>query len=457
VQSIRRRLAVAEEMPFQGILDGERIGRIVGEELGPLRRCVYTPLITLWTFLSQVLSADQSCRGAVARLMAYLVGRGRKPCSAKTGPYCKARKRLPESVVARLVRELGGDLHQQSCRDWLLAGRSIKLVDGSTVSMPDTEANQEAYPQQRAQKPGLGFPIARIVGVLSLACGTVLDLAVGPYRGKETGENALFRRLWWQFQRGDVVVGDCQFGSFWNFSMLAARGVDCVFPLHQMRQSDFRLGRRLGKEDHVVVWCKPSQRPDWMDEATYDALPQEMALRELRIHVRQAGFRTKSFVVVTTLLDAEEVSKEELASVYRARWHAELDLRSIKVTMQMDVLRTKTPDMVRKEIWMHLLAYNLIRTVMAQAALAHGVLPREVSFAGALQTFNAFREVLQTSRAGEVPRIYQSMLAAIATHRVGDRPDRVEPRAIKRRPKPHRLLTVPRHEARRQLLQGTYD
>ena len=456
VQSIRQQVVHGEGMPFMDLLGLDWIQAVVREEVPQWRDCVYTPLVTLSTFLTQALSAEQCCLAAVARLLAFLVSQRWKPCSPKTDPYCKARGRLPEKLIRRLVRESGRRLAEQGPPDELLGGRPIKLVDGSTVSMPDTKANQRAYPQANTQQPGVGFPIARMVAVLPFSCGAILDLAIGPYQGKRTGEPALFRQLWDVLTSGDVVVADCCYGSYCTFAMLHARGIDSVFPLHQQRDCDFRRGRRLGKEDRLVTWQKPVQRPEWMNCETYNALPEELELREVRIHVTQPGFRAESLVLVTTLLDAEEVSSATLAQVYRIRWHVELDLRSIKVTLKMDVLRCKTPEMVRKEIWTHLLAYNFIRTMMAQAAAIIGVPPRELSFAGAMQTFNAFHEVLQLAATADRPHLWQMMLEAIACHRVGNRPDRVEPQAIKRRPKPHKLLTIPRHEARKLLLQGTY-
>lgn len=457
-QSLRQEMIHREEMPFADLLALEWVANIVQQEVKVWRECVYTPLVTIHTFLTQVLSAEQCCLTAVARLLAFLASRGKKLCSADTGPYCKARARLPEGLLQRLVQESGRRLEKQGKQDRLLSGRPIKLIDGSTVSMPDTKANQKAYPQSKAQRPGVGFPIARIVAVLSFSCGAVLGLAVGPYKGKRTGEPALLRRLWDCFSPGDVAVADCCYGSFWNYAMLLARGVDSVFPLHQCRSDDFRRGRRLGLEDRLVTWIKPEQRPEWMNRRTYKALPKTLELRIVRIHIVQPGFRTESLVLATTLLDAEEITGPGLAEVYRVRWHAELDLRAIKVTMQMDVLRCKTPEMVRKEIWTHLLAYNFIRTIMAQAAAGVGVPPRELSFSGALQTFNAFRPILQTvATADQYSKLWCIMLVAIGRHRVGQRPDRVEPRAVKRRPKTYKLLTVPRNEARKQLLLGTYS
>ena len=416
------------------------------------RDCVFTPCITLWTFLGQVLCPDHSCRAAVARLIALLTARGEAPCSPETGPYCKARQRLPVGVLCRLTRRTGRILEDNADADWLFKGRRVLLVDGTTVSMPDTEENQRAFPQNRAQKPGLGFPIARLVAVISLATGAVRDLAIGPYRGKQTGETALFRSLWDRLATGDIAVGDRFFCSYFGIAPLRDRGVDGVFRMHQCRKVDFRRGLRLGVLDHVVSWAKPTC-PDWMDRATYDQLPDHIAVRELRIRVEQDGFRVDELVLVTTLLDATAYAKEEVADLYFRRWHIELDLRSIKVDMQMDVLRCQSPEMVEKEIWAHLLAYNVVRSLMADAAREHGEEPRRLSFKGAMQTIRAFEESIRVADPSRRSELVEERLRAIASHRVGDRPGRAEPRAKKRRPKSHRLLTVPRREARKLLLQ----
>jgi len=455
VHLMRQRMVEARQLPLTDLLCPQRVQRVIEQEGGLVRDCFWSPLVTIYTFLSQVLDKDHSCRQAVARQLAWFVAHRHKACSPDTGPYCKARRRLPEPVPMQLAREVGRELHQQTPADALLGGRPIKIVDGTTVSMPDTPVNQQAYPQPATQKPGLGFPIMRIVALISLSCGAVLDLAIGPYHGKQTGETALFRLLWDQLNRGDVVLGDRYFSSFWHLALLVDRGVDSVVRLHQLRKADFRRGKRLGKDDHIVPWFKPKQKPDWMDSATYAQLPDVIQVREVKVAVKVPGFRVKQLVLATTLLDAVTVTHEALAKVYLARWHAELDLRSIKSVMQMDVLRCKTPAMVRKEIGMHLLAYNLIRTVMAQAAEAHHLSPRQLSFTGALQTLDAFDDVIRLTNPNDWPRLYRAMLQAIAHHRVGHRPGRYEPRAIKRRPKPHKLMTVPRGQARCRLTQTT--
>jgi len=303
----------------------------------------------------------------------------------------------------------------------------------------------------KAQKIGLGFPLVRMVASITLATGVARDLAMGPYQGKETGETALFRTLWDGLEAGEIVLGDRYFASFFGIAGLSRRGVDVVFRMHQRRKFDFRRGRRIGIEDHVVTWTKPV-RPDWMDAETYARIPDDLEVRELRVTVEQPGFRVDKLVLVTTMLEAEGYTREEVANLFLQRWNIELDFRSIKSVMQMDVLRCKTPEMVRKEIWMHLLAYNLIRGVMAKAAEVHGEQPRDLSFKGTLQTMTAFQDALRQATPSMRESLIEAMLKAIASHRVGDRFGRVEPRANKRRPKPQRYLNEPRKEARKRLL-----
>ena len=322
--------------------------------------------------------------------------------------------------------------------------------------MPDTPENQRAYPQPVAQKPGLGFPLARIAAVFSLACGAVLDVGICRYAGKGQSELGMLRTLWNMFRPGDVMLADRLMCAWTEMVMLKQRGVDCVCRFTSHRKADFRRGKRLGKGDHIVKWPKPT-KPRSIDRETYDALPEFLMIRECRVRVEQPGFRVQTLIVATTLLDADEFTKDDLAQLYRARWNAELDLRSLKQTLQMDVLRCKTPELVRKELWTHILAYNLIRTIMAQAATKHGIEPRSISFKGAVQTLEAFQPViaLQGEHDSAFRRnLYQHLLDAIAIHRVADRPDRYEPRRKKRRPKPYDRLMKPRWEAKRDMLNG---
>lgn len=455
LEQLRKQFAQGDGLAFAEVLSAERVERALAEEQASWREEVWTPLLTLWAFLGQVISkdADAACRKAVDRVLAWLVSRGEEACTPQTGPYCKARQRLPESLFVRLMRETGRTLCRAAPAEWLWKGRRVKVADGTTVSMPDTPANQQEYPQPKTQKPGLGFPIARMVVVFCLACGTVIDGALGKYHGKKTGENALLRTLEDGFEPGDVLLADRYFSGYFDIAFWKQRGVDVVLRLHQQRTCDLRHGRKLGPNDHIVVWVKPTQRPAWLDEAPDASMPEEMEIREVRVRVAVPGFRTEEVVVVTTLLDAKQYRTQDLADLYRMRWHAELDLRSLKSILGMDVLRCKSPAMVRKEVWAQLLAYNLVRTVMAQSADAHGCAPRDLSFTGALQAMKSFAERLQDVgiTATTAADLHTWLLLAVGAHVVGDRPDRSEPRAVKRRPKPHPLLMQPRAVARKQL------
>lgn len=458
VRFLRRQFLQDGDLPFSNVLSEE----IVKQALTTINVFwmdrIYSPLVTLWVFLGQVLSADSCCRAAVARLIAYRLSQGQKPCSPETGAYCQARKRLPEKFFSDVARQTGRTLDSGVEPQWLWKRRRVYVYDGSSVSMPDTQENQAEYPQPVAQKPGLGFPLARIAAVFSLACGAVLDLGICRYAGKGQSELSMLRALWDLFVAGDVLLADRLMCSWADMVMLKQRGVDSVTRLSK-RRADFRRGKRLGKDDHIVQWPKPT-KPRSMDRETYDALPEFLTVREARVRVEQAGFRSQTIIIATTLLDDDEIFKDDLAQLYRARWNAELDLRSLKQTMQMDILRCKTPELVRKEIWTHILAYNLIRTIIAQAAKKHGIDPRSISFKGAIQTLEAFQPVIalqgQRDSAFRI-HLYQQLLDAIATHRVADRPDRFEPRRKKRRPKPYDRLMKPRQKAKLDILNGVRE
>jgi hypothetical protein len=320
-------------------------------------------------------------------------------------------------------------------------------VDGSTNTMADTPENQAEYPQQRRQKRGCGFPIMRVVVVFSLAVGTVLDVAIGKYKGKKTGENSLFRTLHANLSQGDVVLADRYFSGWFDVAMLHQRGTQVVVRQHQLRATDFRKGKQLGHKDHIVTWKKP-QRPTWMSQEEYDGYPAFLTMREVYVVVHQKGFRTRNLVVATTLLDAQKYQAVEIAKLYRRRWQAELNLRSLKTVMQMDHLRCKTPHRVRNELYMHMVAYNLIRKVMAIAAAEADVEPWTVSFKGTLQTLARLLPLLDSNITTE--DWFETLLNAATTHVVGNRPDRVEPRCKKRRPKEYDLMNKPRSEYKKR-------
>ncbi len=415
---------------------------------------VYTPAVTLWAFLSQVLFKDEqrSCLAATARVVVFMAALEIR-ISDNSGQYCRARAKLPESLLRRLTLDVAHGCEKAIAKTWLWHNRHVYLADGTTVSMPDTEANQEAYPQHGTQKKGVGFPIARMVVLLSLATGMVTGMALGPYQGKETGEPALLRELLQQFSAGDIMLADRCYCSYFLIALLRQIGVDVVTRLHQMRTANFRRGRRLGKGDHVVRWPRP-EKPDWMDEATYDSMPKFLEVREVHVHVDQPGFRTESLVAVTTLLNEKKYQQQDIAELYHQRWLVELDIRAIKIQLGMDVLRCQSPEMVRKEIWSCLLVYNLIRKTILESAKASHLSPRQISFTAAMQKVAASWVAVLLLSEASLALLLKVNLEHLASHRVGHRPDRVEPRKIKRRPKSHKLLTEPRDVAREQLLSA---
>lgn len=415
VRFLRRQFLQDGDLPFSNVLSEEVIERALTAIGVYWMDRVYSPLVTLWVFLGQVLSADHSCRAAVARLIAQRIAEGRSPCSPETGAYCQARKRLPEKFFSEAARQTGHALENNVDQDWRWKGRRVYAFDGSTVSMPDTPENQLEYPQPVVQKPGLGFPLARIAAVFSLTCGAVLEMGICRYAGKGQSELGMLRTLWNMFLPGDVLLADRLMCTWTEMVMLKQRGVDCVCRFTSHRTADFRRGKRMGPDDHIVKWPKPT-RPRSIDRTTYDALPDFLMVRECRVRIEQPGFRAKTLIVATTLLDADEFSTSDLAQLYRARWNAELDLRSLKQTLQMDVLRCRTPELVRKELWTHVLAYNLIRTIMAQAAAKHDIEPRSISFKGACQTLEAFQPLIAIKGHGNSAfrrQLYQQLLKAI--------------------------------------------
>ncbi len=318
----RHQALAAPTMLDEGTLTPSHVAGVLAHEGFQGRNRLFPPHLTLWTFLLQVLSPDGSCREALSRLRPWMIAQGQTPCSPNTGSYCKARKRLPEGVVSTLARHSGQRLCDQTPEAWLWKGRRVKIVDGSTVSMPDTEANQAAYPQPRSQQPGVGFPLARLVAVFDLVSGALTTLGVGRYQGKATGEMALFRQQQSFLQRGDVVLADCYYSSYWTIAGLCRQGLDYVGRQHHRRTTDFRCGQRLGREDHRVEWCKPV-KPAWMDPPTYAGLPDQLTVRELRVRVGRRGFRTQVFVVVTTLLDAMLYSAHDIADLYGRSWYGQ--------------------------------------------------------------------------------------------------------------------------------------
>lgn len=438
---IKKQANTLDPYRFFNLLTDPELLDVVEEQLPEHRERLFPPTETLSIFLTQVLSADSSCQQAVNGSAIKRLAGGLTVCSTRTGAYCKARQRLPLEMVSILAKQTGRLVDKTSPANWHWRGRSVRLIDGTTVTMPDTPANQSRYPQQRSQKPGLGFPISRIVGVLCLSSGTLLDAAMGPYKGKGGSEQSLLRGLLDSFQANDIVLGDSLYCSYFLMVELLARGVDFLFEQHGMRKrnTDFRRGEKLGPRDHLITLKKPRMKPDWMTQQQYEAAPEDLSVRELR-----AGGKT----LITSLLSAKETPKHAIKALYKARWHVELDLRNIKTTLGMNTLSCKTPKMNEKEMWVYFLAYNLIRLLMANAAIIANVLPRQLSFKHTLQLWVAWQP--RYANSSDEESIYMLMVL-ITQSSVGNRPGRIEPRAIKRRPKPYPLLMKQRSDAREEV------
>ncbi len=440
-------------LSFSSVLNAEWIERAFSADDGLFAQDdIFSTDITLWAFLAQALRDGKgaSCTAAVADIATYMLQTGRQPPAGDTGDYCRARAKLSLSALRRLVVESAEHLESQADERWLFHGLHAKLVDGFTFTMPDTLDNQAEFPQLSTQRPGAGFPIARCCTVVSLATACVCDLAIGPYQGKQTGENALLRDLLDTFNEDDVVVFDRYYCSFMLLALLSLRGVQVCTRLHQRRTSDFRRGYRLGQDDHLINWTRPA-KPSWMSQPQYQQIPQTLTLRELRFDVNVPGRPAEAITVITTLTDPEAYSAEAIATLYGLRWNVELDIRDIKQTLGLDHVRCKTPHMVRRELWVTLLAYNLIRKVIATSAIMHGKQPRRLSFTLTCQTVLASWILLSTGSCRDPHQLWTAALDSIAAHEVPLRPGRIEPRVLKRRRDRYPLMHGPRDELREAL------
>ena len=381
LDQLRARFARNDGLPFTDVLTEPRIREALDEHGVRYRDRVFDPVTTIWGFLSQVLSDDHSCRDAVARIIAHRATVGLETCSPNTASYCNARGRLRTGVLSTLARRTAAELQAAAAAEWKWNGRSVFIADGSHVSMPDTPENQAVYPQPVVQQPGLGFPLARVTVLLSLATGACHDLAIAPYAGKGTGETTLLRQMYNSLKPGDVVLADALFDNYFLACELRWLGIELV-----ARVQAERVGSRVVEvrpDGDVITWRRPN-KPRGMTGEEYRRYPETLLMRQVAVDARGENNRAERFHVVTTILDAS-IDGGQIGDLYERRWSGEVDIRSIKSVLQMDILRCKTPEMVQKEIWAHLLAYNLLRTVMEVAAAEHGIEPREVSFKGAKQ------------------------------------------------------------------------
>lgn len=454
-QQILDSFLLPEGLPFASLLSAERIARIFARHNGLFgTHGVYSTAVMVWSFLGQVLrdGKEASCQSAVARVITYCELTDKTAPTADTRNYCRARAKLSVPALRELSGEIAAEMEEAADEDWLWKGRHAKLIDGFTFTMPDTELNQDQFPQQNTQTPGCGLPIARAVAVLSLATACVLDVAIGPFKGKQTGETALLRRLFAALKPGDVAIFDRYYCSFMMIASLLNQGTDVCARLHHKRKSDFRRGKRLGKYDHLITWTRPQLCPTWMDQAAFEQIPETILLREVRYNLVEKGRRTQSMTVVTTLVD-EALTKEEIAELYGFRWNAELDLRSIKDTLNLGHLRCKSPAMIRCELWATMLAYNLIRTTAAGVAVVHQKRPRQISFTSTCQLILSAWMITASRQLDrqKLKALCQTLTDQIAVCEVGNRPGRIEPRVIKRRRGTYALMQQPRQVLRDRL------
>jgi hypothetical protein len=412
------------------------------------RRRLFSKENTFWAFFSQVLDADGGCKEVIRKLQSYASIKGVNVPSSSTASYCTARKKLDERMLTGIFTHTAGRLDRIP-EAGLLNNRRVIVVDGTGVSMPDTPANQEVWPQSSSQKLGCGFPTARICACFSLESGALLSYAIG---NKKNNELPLFRKQWTMFKRGDIFLGDKGFCSYFDIANLEKQGVDSVVTLARRTPvSSAGSLKKLGPDDLLVTWERPVYNTilSYSKEA-WEELPKELVLRQIKVTVKHPGFRTQGFYIVTTLLDAKRYPAEELAELYFKRWDVELFFRDIKTTMGLDILRCRTPEMIRKEILMYFIAYNCIRRLMYEAAEEADLEVRVVSFKGSVQALRNWEPHLNQAKISRAERfrLISDLYDAMTNTPIRQRPGRSEPRCLKRRPKNYQRLTSPRHEMR---------
>ncbi|MFN6455600.1 MAG: IS4 family transposase [Nostoc sp. EfeVER01] len=448
VQILKDKFNSSLGLPFKELLPTSVIEQALSELNIRYYRRLFDPIVTLWAFLSQVLDTDKSCHNAVSKVIAYLAGLEVEIPSTDTSGYCQARSRLPETLLQKLFQQSGQKLEQKVTTEYLWCGRNVKVIDGSTVSMPDTLENQKVYPQPSTQASGCGFPIAKIGVVFSLATGAAIAVCIDILN---THDIKLARNLYKFLNPLDILLGDRAFCTYADLISIKNLNCDAVFRKHQARKSTMRKGKIIGSSDKLVTWYKPNRCPQGLSKDEFNALPSTITVREIYYYIVVPGFRTERVSLITTLLDTTAYSTLDIVGLYGQRWDVELDLRHLKTTLGMDILRCKTPSMVRKEIYVYLLAYNLLRGLMWSAGTSYTTPPLRLSLQGTRHHLNNFIPELLAATSTKRLKIYRTLLKVIAHKAVPDRPARNEPRVRKRRPKAYPLMTKPRHELRKQL------
>lgn len=377
VEILKQKFQDSLALPFATVLTEPVLQSVLAQQGVAYREVLYTPMVTLWAWLSQVLDADKSLNNAVSRVIVWLTVAGEAAPSSDTGGYSKARKRFSFAVLEQLLRLSATRLTAQVKPEQRWCGRRVKAFDGTSVSMSDTAAHQKSYPQHSNQKVGCGFPLARLMGWFCVTTGAVLEVSIAAFT---TSEWELARQLYRTLAPDDVVVADSAYGSYLDLALVKTTGADAVFRKHHARHCDFRRGKKLGIGDHIVHWQRPQKCPPTMSPADFAQLPAAIPVREVHLLIRQPGFRATEIILVTTLLEAKAYPKARLAELYQIRWVAtEVNFKHLKTTLKRETILAKTPDMVHKEIWVHLLAYNFLRTLIWQAAKRKSLSPLRIS------------------------------------------------------------------------------
>jgi len=429
-------------LPFEAVLPEAVIEKVLQEQGVHYRQTLYTPIVVIWAWLSQVLDADKSLSHAVKRVIAWIAVAGEAMPSGDTGAYSKARKRLPLAVLKPLLQQTATALTSQVQPEQRWCGRRVKAYDGTSVLMSDTPANQKVYPQHSNQKAGCGFPLAKVVVWFCGTTGAVLEVAIAAFN---TSEWQLSRQLYATLQADDVVVADSAYGTYVDLALVHLAQADGVFRKHHARRYDVHKAQTLGVGDHIVQWQRPQRCPQSISSTEFKALPPNMKVRQVHLLIQQPGFRPTEIILVTTLMDPKRYPKAKLAELYQLRWHAtEVNFKHLKTTLKLEMIAAKTPEMVQKEICIHLLAYNLLRTLMWQAAQAAQVPPLRISLQATRQQFNQFRPILAQTTPQKRRHLYTTLLELVSHQLVPLRPNRKEPRVVKRRPKPFPKMQQPR-------------
>ena len=415
------------------------------EEEGPNSRdCVYSLRLTFQCFVWQMLKPRTACREVVRQIQAIFQLKGRRKVDEGTSAFCQARQRLPVERLEKAVGLLAQNADRRARSGGQLQGRPVKVIDGTTVQLADTAENQERYPQSPHQRPGCGFPIMKLLALFSLTSGSILTVAKGNLHDHDL---RLLQKLWENFKRGEILLGDRLYGDYATLANGPKRGVDVVSRLNAQRKVDFRKAQRLGRNDGLVVWNKPKSCPPYLSQTEWEQIPQSITVRIIRFQIASKGCRTRTILLVTTLLDPKLYPLEDLAALYARRWRLELCFRDLKPQMGMDQLRCQTPDMAEKEAFSYLIAHNLVRCIMAEASASYDVELERLSFKGTVDGFRQFISVMaQATSRKKRKQLWEDLLRTIACDRVPLRPARREPRAVKHRPKQYPRLIVPRRQ-----------